>query len=162
VQALIISILLHLLISIFKIFKLSTMAKSIKQSQTNIFPFLSLPLEMRWMIYMYALFTPFGLWMDNYRRDIPGILRKQGYGPAPVDLLAAAEGLNGIISPALLLVCKQIYYEAKDYLNGNQWRLNRWSTDPIGDIPKSVRDKVASLFLGRDLAGKFGPFGTGY
>ncbi|OKO93713.1 hypothetical protein PENSUB_11992 [Penicillium subrubescens] len=84
----------------------------------------------------------------------------QAIGPAPFDLWTADAGLGGIVSPALLLVCKQIYYEGKKYLERNQWRLDRWSTDPIVNIPHSVRDKVASLFLGRDTVGLFTPPGT--
>ncbi|KAJ5157265.1 uncharacterized protein N7482_008365 [Penicillium canariense] len=135
------------------------MSDSIRQSQPDIFPFLSLPLELRWMVYRHALSTPHGLWMDTYRRDIPGFLRKKNYEPAASDLLAA-EGLHGIITPALLRVCSQIHHEAKHYINNNQWRLNRWSARTIADIPQSVRDKVQALFLGRDPSGSSAPDGT--
>jgi hypothetical protein len=136
------------------------MANSAIQSQASTFPFLSLPMELRLMIYIYALFSPFGLWLDTHRLGIPHLLRMQAIGPAPFDLWTADAGLGGIVSPALLLVCKQIYYEGKKYLERNQWRLDRWSTDPIVNIPHSVRDKVASLFLGRDTVGLFTPPGT--
>lgn len=69
----------------------------------------------------------------------------QVIGPAPFDLSAAAEGLRGIVSPALLLVCKQIYYEDREYLERNQWRLNRWRIDPVANIPRSFRDATRSL-----------------
>lgn len=136
------------------------MANSVVLSHPSIFSLLSLPLELRCMIYMYALFCPVGLWMDTDRSDIPTLLRMQAIGPAPFDLWAAAQGPGGIVCPALLLVCKQIYYEGKEYLERNQWRLNRWSTDPITHIPQSVRNKVASLFLGRDPTGLFAAPGT--
>lgn len=159
-QNLLTSILFRLLIAVLIKVKLGTMANSVIQSQANVFPFLSLPLELRLMIYMYALFSPFGLWLDTHRLDIPHLLRMQAIGPAPFDLVAAAKGLRGIVSPALLLVCKQIYYESRECLERNQWRLNRWSTDPIANIPQSVRSRVASLFLGRDSAGLFTPPGV--
>ena len=148
-----------MLISIFTILELDTMSNSVLPPRAGVFSFLSLPLELRWMIYMYALVTPFGLWMDNYRRDIPGILRKQGFGPGPNDLLAV-ESIRGIVSPALLLVCKQIYNEARHLLRQNQWRLNRWCTFVIADLPASARANVTSLFLGRDPSGHYGPAGT--
>lgn len=94
--------------------------------------------------------------MDDHRRDIVGILRQQNHSPPTSDILAS-RSFYGIVSPALLLVCKQIYHEAKYSLGHNQWRLNRWSTGPIPNISESVRNKVISVFLGTSHYGYFSP-----
>jgi hypothetical protein len=94
--------------------------------------------------------------MDDHRRDIVGILRQQNHSPPTSDILAS-RSFYGIVSPALLLVCKQIYHKAKHFLGHNQWRLNRWSTDPIANISESVRNKVISVFLGTSHYGYFSP-----
>ncbi|GLI78122.1 hypothetical protein PoHVEF18_006424 [Penicillium ochrochloron] len=69
----------------------------------------------------------------------------QVIGPAPFYLSAAAEGLRGIVSPVLLLVCKQIYYEDREYLERNQWRLNRWCIDPVANILRSMMEDDKGL-----------------
>lgn len=115
---------------------------------STIFPFLELPPELRQMIYMYALTTAFGLWIDVHRYGLGHLLVDRGTSPPPVCTLRAMMlGEKGIISPAILSTCRQIHNEAKCLIWRNQIRLDKFSWQKIS-LPTLTTESIRDLYIG--------------
>ncbi|KAJ5586976.1 uncharacterized protein N7459_002741 [Penicillium hispanicum] len=114
------------------------------------FPLLELPLELRWEVYRYCLWTPRGLWMDIHRLDLPAAVKARGFTPQEWDVDAARLALP-IVSPQLLRTCKQVYREAKHYLWDNKWLFHRYTAQTTKHIPKKVLNRVHDMYIGRGI-----------
>ncbi|KAF2851570.1 hypothetical protein T440DRAFT_489127 [Plenodomus tracheiphilus IPT5] len=92
-----------------------------KVSKRTIFPFLQLPAEIRNIIYTYSLVDLHGIKLkavnEKHRHSTARILPDGAHGGA---MLRANERLSEL-SPALLAVCKQIHWEGRDMLYGNEF-----------------------------------------
>ncbi|KAJ5183462.1 hypothetical protein N7492_001078 [Penicillium capsulatum] len=117
----------------------------------DIFLFLALPLEVRRMVYEYALTTAYGLWIDVYRRDLPRLMEKRGIIPPPTLLRALETSIGGIISPALMRTCRQIYQESRNLIWRNQIRLDHCRLQGL-NLPRLTLGAIRDLYIGDGMS----------